>query len=312
MQSSPGRRCFRYVYRSWVVQRYKKSFKAMGGACEIQIDATTAEQAEHCIQLGIDEVLRIEKKYSRYLADSFVGLVNGQAGSTGFVHCDQETRELLNYANTLYNTSDGLFDITSGVLRRAWNFRTGKIPDETELAALLPLIGWNLVERRGEEIRLPQVGMEIDFGGFGKEYAADRAATAIQDAGVLNVCVNLGGDIRVIGTQADGRPWVAGIRDPRVADKIFASIDLYHEGLATSGDYERYFEIDGKRYCHVLNPRTGWPVRYWQSVSVVAPVAIAAGSYSTIAMLHESKGVEFLQATGLRYLCIDHDGRCYS
>ena len=284
----------------------------MGGVCEIQIDAATPEQAEHCIQLGIAEVLRIEKKYSRYLTDSFVGLVNARAGLAGFTACDDETIELLKYADMLYDTSEGLFDITSGVLRSVWNFKTPRLPTTAELDGLLPLIAWPDVQRETAGLRLPKAGMEIDFGGFGKEYATDRAAMVIKASGIQHACVNLGGDIRVIGTQFDGRPWVAGIRDPRVADKIFASIDLYNEGLATSGDYERYFEIDGKRYCHVLNPRTGWPVRYWQSVSVVAPVAIAAGSYSTIAMLHESKGVEFLQATGLRYLCIDHDGRCYS
>ena len=284
----------------------------MGGGCEIQLDAATPEHAEHCIQLGIDEVLRIEKKYSRYLTDSFVGRVNAQAGLEGFVHCDKETRELLNYANTLYNTSDGLFDITSGVLRKAWNFKIGKIPDHSELTVLLPLIGWKQVEHNGDGIRLPKIGMEIDFGGFGKEYAADRAATAMKDAGISHACVNLGGDVRVIGVQADGRPWVAGIRDPRIDNKIVASIDLYDEALATSGDYERYFEIDGTRYCHILNPKTGWPVRHWRSVSVVAPVAIAAGSYSTIAMLHENKGVEFLQTIGLRFLCIDSAGTCLS
>lgn len=284
----------------------------MGGECEIQLDAATPEHAETCIRVGIDEILRIEKKYSRYLDDSFVGLVNAQAGLGGFTHCDKETRELLNYAHMLYKTSDGLFDITSGVLRKAWNFKTGRVPNQSELDELLPLVDWKLVERDGESIRLPRAGMEIDFGGFGKEYAADRAATAIKAAGIAHACVNLGGDIRVIATQADGKPWVAGIRDPRVDDKLIASIELYDEGLATSGDYERYFEIDGTRYCHILNPKTAWPVRYWQSVSVVAPVAIAAGSYSTIAMLHEAGGVEFLRATGLRYLCIDGDGKCYS
>jgi FAD:protein FMN transferase len=294
------------------LSRFKKTFMAMACECEIQVDAADAATAEQALMLGIDEVRRIEKKYSRYLPDSFVGQVNAQAGGKGFVHCDQETRELINYANTLYQTSDGLFDMTSGVLRRAWDFKTGKVPEPAEIAELLPLIGWRQVERDGEGIRLPQAGMEIDFGGFGKEYAADRAATRIRSAGIAHVCVNLGGDVRVIGVQANGRPWVAGVREPRIETKIVASIDLYDEALATSGDYERYFEIDGIRYCHILNPKTGWPVRHWQSVSVVAPVAIAAGSYSTIAMLHESRGVEFLQLSGLRYLCIDHAGDLHS
>lgn len=287
---------------------FKRIFKAMGGACEIQLEAATEEHAGQCIALGIDEILRIEKKYSRYLADSFVGRVNAQAGRGDFIPCDQETLELLNYADTLYRISEGLFDISSGILRKAWDFHSGRVPADAQLDELLPLIGWTQVERTRDGIRLPRAGMEIDFGGFGKEYAADRAATTMQGAGISHACVNLGGDVRAIGVQADGGPWVVGIRDPRIENRIIATIDLYDEALATSGDYERYFEIDGVRYCHILNPRTGWPVHHWHSVSVVAPVAIAAGSYSTIAMLREAKGIEFLDSTGMRYLCIDNRG----
>jgi thiamine biosynthesis lipoprotein len=151
--------------------------------------------------------------------------------------------------------------------------------------------------------------MEIDFGGFGKEYAADRAAALLIEAGVRHGYVNLGGDMRFIGPRLDGRPWSIGIQDPRDPDAVVASIPISQGALATSGDYERYFELDGQRYCHILDPRTGMPVRHWRSVSVMAPMAIAAGSCSTIAMLKQQGGLNFLNASDMGYLTVDDQGQ---
>ncbi len=138
---------------------------------------------------------------------------------------------------------------------------------------------------------MPLAGMELDFGGFGKEYAADRAAAMIHGKGVRHGYVNLAGDIRVVGPKLDESPWLIGIQDPRNKSRTIASIPLFTGALATSGDYERFIEVDGHRYCHIINPRSGYPVTYWRSVTVVAPLAITAGSYSTIAMLKEADGL---------------------
>jgi thiamine biosynthesis lipoprotein len=153
--------------------------------------------------------------------------------------------------------------------------------------------------------------MEIDFGGFGKEYAADRAAAAMDTQGVKHGYVNLAGDIRVIGPQPDGQPWMIGIQDPRQRGNMIASIPLEAGAIATSGDYERFFELDGRRYCHVLDPNGGQPVSFWRSVSIVAPVAVAAGSFSTIAMLKQEEGLAFLEASGMDYLAVDQHGKLY-
>ena len=150
--------------------------------------------------------------------------------------------------------------------------------------------------------------MEIDFGGIGKEYAADRAATICIEQGIAHGLVNLGGDVRAIGTQADGTPWRVGIRHPRADGRAIAYVDLADGAVATSGDYERYFDLDGRRYCHILNPRTGMPVAHWQSVSVVAPLAVVAGSCATIAMLMEAGGEAFLAAQGFSYIAVAPDG----
>jgi len=250
------------------------------------------------------------RKYSRYRADSIVSQINAAAGRD-FVDCDDETDSLLDFADSLFKTSRGLFDITSGVLRRAWDFKQELVPTPEMLAEVLPLVGWSRVERKDGALRLPEPGMEIDFGGFGKEYAADRAATALGKSGVRHGYVNLAGDLGIIGPKPDGRPWVIGIQDPRKKDGICASIPVANGALATSGDYERFFEKDGKRYCHVLDPRSGRSVTHWRSVSVLAPLAIVAGSCTTIAMLMQDDALAFLETTGLSYLAIDHRGEIH-
>jgi thiamine biosynthesis lipoprotein len=285
-------------------------FEAMASRCEIRLAAPNAGTAEGLAQAAIAEVRRIERTYSRYRADSIVSRINTAAGRYR-VECDDETWQLLAYADHLYGASGGLFDITSGVLRRAWDFRKPRVPGPDELAPLLALVDWAAVRREDGAVFLPRAGMEIDFGGFGKEYAADRACAILQQRGVRHGYVNLGGDMRFIGPQPDGRPWSIGIQDPRKADGVVASIAVSQGALTTSGDYERCFDLDGKRYCHVLDPRTGMPVSHWRSVSVLAPLAALGGSVSTIAMLKEADALAFLEASGLAYFAIDSAGNAH-
>jgi thiamine biosynthesis lipoprotein len=283
-------------------------FDAMGSRCEIRLAAPDGDSAQRLMHQAVDEVRRIEHKYSRYRPDSIVSRINAAAGQKA-VAIDHETAELFSYAAALFSASGGLFDITSGVLRKAWDFRQPRVPSAAVLQPLLALVGWNQVECGVFDVYLRRAGMEIDFGGFGKEYAADRAATLLMHAGVRHGYVNLGGDMRFIGPRMDGRPWSIGIQDPRDAEGVLATINVSEGALATSGDYERFFELDGQRYCHILDPRDGMPVRYWRSVSVLAPVAVAAGSCSTIAMLKQRDGVDFLNASDMAYLAVDDEGQ---
>ena len=282
----------------------------MASRCEVRLAATSEAAALRLAQRAIDEVHRIERKYSRYRADSMVGRINAGAGAA-WTALDPETESLLDYAAAMHAASGGLFDITSGVLRRAWDFRRPVLPQPAALAPLLALVGWQRVQRARRRIRLPQAGMEIDFGGFGKEYAADRAAAMLSGAGVLHGYVNLGGDMRFVGPRPDGEAWQIGVQDPRHADALSAGIAVSQGALATSGDYERFVEIDGRRYCHVLDPRSGMPVSHWRSVSVLAPVAIAAGSCATIAMLMQADGLAFLEQSGMAFLAIDQQGEVF-
>jgi FAD:protein FMN transferase len=282
-------------------------FKAMASACEAVLAMDDEQEARSLARAAIDEVNRVEVKFSRYRPDSIVSRINAAAGHDP-VDCDDETWALLEYADALYQSSDGLFDITSGVLRRAWNFNVPRVPSDDELARVLALVGWSRVDRDKRRVRLPQSGMELDFGGFGKEYAADRAGAILAAGGAQHGYVNLAGDMHVIGPKPDGQPWMIGIQDPRRKGQILATIPVQQGGLATSGDYERFFELDGRRYCHVLDPRSGQPVTHWRTVSVVAPLAVVAGNCTTIAMLKQAEGLAFLEASGMNYLAVDRHG----
>ncbi len=285
-------------------------FRAMGGDNELQLDAADPARAQRAADAAIADVVRIEAKYSRYRDDSLVTRINRAAGGDA-VDIDAETAALVAYADRCFAESGGRFDLTSGVLRRAWDFRRQppKLPAPEALADARTLVGWAEVEWCEHSIRLPRAGMEIDFGGIGKEYAADRAATLCMEHGVAHGLVNLGGDVRAIGVQADGMPWRVGIQHPRAAaGKVIAYVDLADGAVATSGDYERYFDLDGRRYCHIIDPRTGMPVAHWQSVSVVAPLAVVAGSCATVAMLMQAEGEAFLAAQGWSYVAVGPDG----
>ena len=289
--------------------RFRFTFRAMAGEHELQVCAGAEADARRAADAAIADVVRIEAKYSRYRDDSLTTRINRAAGGAP-VPIDDETAALLRYADRCHAMSDGKFDLTSGVLRRVWDFRAAlpRLPDAAALAAARALIGWRDVEWDDRAIRLPRAGMEIDFGGLGKEYAADRMATLCREHGIASGLVNLGGDVRAIGAQPDGAPWRIGIRDPRTPERAIAGVDVVDAAVATSGDYERFIVVDGVRYCHLLDPATGMPVAHWRSVSVVAPLAIVAGSLATIAMLLEARGEAFLAAQDAAYLAIDARG----
>lgn len=283
-------------------------FQAMASPCALRLMGADEATLTAGARAAIAEVRRIEHTYSRYRSDSIVSCINGAAGSGSVVTVDAETAALLDFAAQLHVHSGGLFDITSGVLRRAWDFRSGRLPQQAEIDRLLPLIGWPQVHWNGRAVALPRAGMEIDFGGFGKEYAADRLAALLPQHGVHHGYVNLGGDIRIIGPQPSGSGWRLGIRDPRDTTAWLDQVDITAGALATSGNYERCIVVDGVRHGHILDPRSGWPARHWQSVSVLAPTCAAAGAACTTVVLMGEAGLDFLRRQGLPYIGIRHDG----
>jgi len=287
-------------------------FEAMASRNEILVSCHDEARARAALDAARREVLRIEAKYSRYRSDSVVSRINAAAGAPGRIEVDEETASLLEFSARLFELSGGLFDVTTGPLRHAWDFRAGIEPGDEALERVLPLVGWSRVDWDGRSVRLPHKGMELDFGGIGKEYAADRAHAVLAQSGIGHGLVNLAGDLRVVGTPVTGRPWTIAIQHPRIADATCASVLLAGGALATSGDYERYFVTpDGRRCCHILHPRSGRPVTHWQSISVIQPSCTAAGALATIAMLLGAEALAFLHEQGAAYLAVDRAGHLH-
>lgn len=285
------------------------NFKAMGTRCEIQLLHDHPDQAKRLGKRIIADVQRLETKYSRYLQDSLLSQINQVAVSGGRITVDDETAYLLNYADTCYQQSDGLFDITSGVLRRVWRFHAEQLPSQEDIDPILDKVGWHKLHWQSPLLKFPVAGMELDFGGIVKEYAVDRAASLCKEAGVSHGFINLGGDIRVIGPREGDEPWNVGISHPRQTGSLLMNLAISRGAVASSGDYERCIVIDGVRYAHILNPKTGWPVKHLAAVSVVSNFCVVAGSASTIAMLMEEQGPRWLLELGLPHVWVDVNGR---
>jgi thiamine biosynthesis lipoprotein len=283
----------------------------MGSDCTVQLFADSPEEFETLALAAEGEVVRIERRYSRYRADSELSRINAVASRGGSVDVDAESAALIDYAKACHMKSDGAFDITSGVLRAAWDFSRACLPNQDVIDALLPRIGLDKVTLSGRRLHFAGAGMELDFGGLAKEYAADRAAEVCASIGAHHGFVDLAGDIRIVGPQPDGTPWMIGIRHPRDGELVVSKVAMSVGALATSGDYERFIEIDGRRYCHLLDPRTGWPVRGLSSVTVISDRCLVAGSLSTIAILKGRHGIDWLRELGVRHVAVTEDGQCY-
>lgn len=283
------------------------TFHAMGSPCSLHLYCDAGERADLSKAL-MGEVQRLESKYSRYLENSVAANINRAAQQGGSITLDQETAALLDYAQTAWEESDGYFDITSGILRRAWNFKSGRLPQQSVIDSLLPFIGWHKLTWQNPVLSFPTAGMEIDFGGYVKEYAADCVAALARNLGVGQGLVELGGDIRVIGPHPGNRPWAVGIRHPRKPDCVMATIQLNAGAIASSGDYERCIMVNGRRYGHVLSPFTGWPMAGLISVTVQAEHCLLAGSAATLALLKERQGIEWLERQSFPWLAMKEEG----
>lgn len=289
---------------------YTRRFRVMGGPGIVRFVHDRGRAAAEALAEGaVAEAERIERKYSRFLPGSVVSRINRNAGRTP-VAVDEESVRLVREALRLAEETGGAFDPTVGVLRQAWDFREGRLPAAGELERLLPLVDWRAVSVRNGTIFLRKAGMEIDLGGIGKEYAVDRVADLLQAGGVESAVVNLAGDVRAVGGRGDGRPWQIGVADPRRSGACRFSVRLLGGGgVATSGDYERFFLRDGVRYHHVLDARTGWPARGLASATVVASSAFRAGLAATNALLAgPDDGLRCLQAAGVEGVLISEDG----
>jgi FAD:protein FMN transferase len=274
-------------------------FTAMAGPCEVLLHTSNRPQALEIGTLVANEAWRVERKYSRYRDDSVTSWIHRTRGT--IVSVDEETASLLDFASRCYEFSDGLFDVTSGVLRRVWKFDgSDRIPESAAVEGVLPLIGFNKLRWLSPNLLLP-TGMEIDFGGIGKEYAVDRAYDLAAARVSEPFLINFGGDIRV-NRPAPLGAWQVGIERPDSDRDAAMVLTLERGALATSGDSRRFLLKDSVRYGHILDPRTGWPVRNApRSVTVAASSCTEAGLLSTLAVLHGAQAQAFLEEQEARY-----------
>ena len=278
-------------------------FFAMASECEVIIETSKKSLAKKLGQIVSDEVWRIQDKYSRYDPKSICSKINKSKGQA--IKLDNETYLLLNFADTCYQLSDGLFDITSGVLRKIWRFDcSDKIPSQTQINALLPYIGWSKVIFDKETIVLPE-NMEIDLGGIGKEYAVDRCIILAQKLTNKPVLINLGGDLAATSSRKNNQAWHVGVEHPGLLEKQHMIVSLHKGAIATSGDAKRYLLKGDVRYSHILNAKTGWPIENApRSITVTAPQCIQAGILATLSSMQGENAEDYLEEQGIKFWAI--------
>jgi len=272
---------------------------AMASPCDVLMEVGDESLAQEILNAVANEAWRIEDKFSRYKKDNIIFQINHSNGEA--VAIDEETSRLLDFANELFEISDGMFDVTSGVLRQIWKFDgSNNVPEKKRVKKILKNIGWQKVDRQEGSVALPE-GMEIDLGGIGKEYAVDRCAQIARQKTKQSVLVNFGGDLAMTTARKNKTFWSVG-RLVTGSDETCGIFQLYGGAIATSGDANRYLLKNGVRYSHILNPKTGWSIiDAPHTVSVAAPTCIEAGMMSTLAMLQGSKAEEFLKLQEVDY-----------
>jgi thiamine biosynthesis lipoprotein len=275
------------------------TFRAMGTSCELQYTANDSAGAAAFERAVMGWVSSFEAKFSRFREDSVVSRINAAAGRE-WMEIDDETEQLLRTCDTLYFLTEGILDPTALPLIRLWDYKAAepKIPSDEAIAAARRCVGWRKVQREASRVFLPS-GMALDFGGFGKEYAVDAVARLALSYGVSDVLVDFGHDLRGLGRPADRPAWHIGLEDPRKPGSPAGSIALMgNRGVASSGDYVRRFVIEGRRYGHIIDPRSGRPVANGcLQATVIANTCLQAGVLSTTAfVLGGQRGIEFIQS----------------
>ena len=275
-------------------------WSALGTSCELQFACKEVSQGQAFIQAAVAWVTDFECKYSRFRDDSEVSRINRAAGRE-WVAITPEMEEMLNLCGTLHQMTQGILDVTALPLLRLWNFRAEppRVPDAQEIEAARALVGWAKVQRKPGRVFLPLCGMALDFGGWGKEFAVDAVAAIGHAHGVTQLLVDFGHDIRALGTPPARPAWHIGLEDPTWPGQYRGSIGVQNRGVASSGDYLRGFTIGERRYGHIIDPRTGWPVANGTvQVTVVAPTCLQAGILSTAAfILGPEQGLRLIQDT---------------
>jgi len=272
-------------------------FAAMGTACR-WVTVGGPEAVRRFDQEALAWVAAFEAKYSRFLPDSWISRLNESAGGEA-VASDPEIDRILALCHEMHFLTRGVFDPTALPLIRLWDWRRARVPTDAEIESARQRVGWRKVQRRPGAVRLAEPGMCLDLGGMGKEYAVDQVSLLARRHGLTGVLVDFGADLRVSGLPADGRPgWHLGLEDPAQPGRAWCGLAVRDAAVATSGDYHRGFTADGRRWGHILDPRTGRPVQNGcHAAHVVAPSCTQAGLLSTAALvLGPEEGLRLIES----------------
>ena len=277
---------------------HRLDFRAMSTQCQIKLHGVSAAVARDFQRDAVTWVAQFEARYSRFIADSLIGRINAAAGEQ-WVETDPETDRLFNLCQELFFFTRGSFDPTALPLIKLWNWKANPpvIPDDADIQSARELVGWNKIQRRAGGIFLPQTGMALDLGGIGKEYAVDCVINMAIQRGIPDVLVDFGQDVRARGHAPDKKFWWIGLDDAAAPGKCWGGVAITDHAVATSGDYLRNFKFNGRRYGHILDPRTGYPaLNDCRAASIIAPSCTIAGLLSTsVCILGAKDGLQLVE-----------------
>lgn len=292
--------------------------KLMGNRFEFTVIASDQKSGERAIDAAIDEVKRIEELLSTYKETSQTNYINDHAGLRPVI-VDDEVVQLILRSLKISKLTQGAFDITYGSIDKSlWNFDVNmtSLPDKNTALRSVNLINYQnvIVDTEKYTVLLKNKGMRLGFGGIGKGYAADRAKQVLLNAGIKSGIVNAAGDLITWGTQIDGRPWTIGIADPNQSRRPFSSLQISNMSIATSGNYEKYAIINGQKYSHTIDPKTGLPVSGIKSVSILCPSAELADALATpIMVMGIQVGLDLInQLKQVACILIDDSDKVYT
>jgi thiamine biosynthesis lipoprotein len=297
---------------------FKLTERLMGNTFELTVVANSEEWAMQKIRLAIDEIKRIEKLFTTFDENSQTNQINSQAG-IGRVKVDPEVYQLIERSIRISAITDGAFDLTYGSIdRKLWNFDSTmtRLPDSETARSMVRLINYKniILDPKNNTVMLKEKGMRIGFGGIGKGYAAEMAKSLLKKEGVKAGIVNASGDLTTWGTQPNGEPWTIGIVDPDHKNTPFSYLNVTDMAVATSGNYEKFVNIGGKKYSHTINPKTGLPVSGIKSVTIISPNAEIADAMATpVTVMGISAGLDMInQINYLGCIIVDDNNKIYT
>ncbi len=301
-----------------MLTEFRRSQKLMGNSFEITVVDTSEKCASEHIDATIAEIQRIEQLLSTYKEDSQTSMINRDAGLRPVV-VDAEVYNLIDRSLRISQITDGYFDISyGGIDKRLWNFdkEMNALPDPAVIKENLKLVNYRniVLDPKKKTVFLKEKGMRIGFGGIGKGYAAEMGKRLLQQRGVRSGVVNASGDLTVWGCQADGKPWTIGIANPDCANLPFSYLSMSDMAIATSGNYEKYVLIGGKRYSHTIDPKTGVPVSGIKSVTIICPNAEIADAMTTpVAIMGIDAAMDLInQIAQVECIIIDDNNSIYT